>query len=146
MRCRIRGWTPSRRTWRWAIRADQRDYGIGLQILQDLGLQQVRLLTNNPKKTDAFVIHGYGLEVVGQVPIIAPEEAERRHYLAAKRDKLGHRLPRNDDHDEPPTRMSRAGLTFSAPAGFRYNQTLGPRSRREWALTASGPDAHLLQE
>jgi 3,4-dihydroxy 2-butanone 4-phosphate synthase / GTP cyclohydrolase II len=84
-------------------RADQRDYGIGLQILQDLGLHQVRLLTNNPKKTDAFVIHGYGLEVVGQVPIIAPEEAERRHYLAAKRDKLGHRLPRNDIHDEPPT-------------------------------------------
>jgi 3,4-dihydroxy 2-butanone 4-phosphate synthase/GTP cyclohydrolase II len=84
-------------------RADQRDYGIGLQILQDLGLQQVRLLTNNPKKTDAFVIHGYGLEVVGQVPIIAPEEAERRHYLAAKRDKLGHRLPRTDIPEEPPT-------------------------------------------
>jgi 3,4-dihydroxy 2-butanone 4-phosphate synthase/GTP cyclohydrolase II len=83
-------------------RADQRDYGIGLQILQDLGLKQVRLLTNNPKKTDAFIIHGYGLEVVGQVPIIAPEKAERRHYLAAKRDKLGHRLPRNDVHDEPP--------------------------------------------
>ena len=39
------------------------------------------------------MIHGYGLEVVDQVPIIAPEEAERRHYLAAKRDKLGHRLP-----------------------------------------------------
>ena len=45
-------------------RADQRDYGIGLQILQDLGLNKVRLLTNNPKKADAFVIHGYGLEVV----------------------------------------------------------------------------------
>jgi 3,4-dihydroxy 2-butanone 4-phosphate synthase/GTP cyclohydrolase II len=82
-------------------RADQRDYGIGLQILQDLGLSKVRLLTNNPKKTDAFVIHGYGLEVVGQVPIIAPEEADRRHYLAAKRDKLGHWLPRNDPQAEP---------------------------------------------
>ena len=86
-----------------SARADQRDYGIGLQILQDLGLHQVRLLTNNPKKTDAFMIHGYGLEIVGQVPIVAPEEAERRHYLAAKRDKLGHRLPRDDIHDEPPT-------------------------------------------
>ena len=96
-------------------RADQRDYGIGLQILQDLGLQQVRLLTNNPKKTDAFVIHGYGLEVVGQVPIIAPEEAERRHYLAAKRDKLGHRLPRNDIPDEPPQpREPRRADLFSA--------------------------------
>ena len=75
------------------FRADQRDYGIGLQILEDLGLKTVRLLTNNPKKTDAFVYHGYGLEVVDQVPIIAPEEAERRRYLAAKRDKLGHLLP-----------------------------------------------------
>jgi 3,4-dihydroxy 2-butanone 4-phosphate synthase/GTP cyclohydrolase II len=84
-------------------RADQRDYGIGLQILQDLGLSKVRLLTNNPKKTDAFMIHGYGLEVVGQVPIIAPEAAERRHYLAAKRDKLGHRLPREETPAPTPT-------------------------------------------
>jgi hypothetical protein len=42
--------------------------------------------------------------------------------------------------------MSRGGLTFSASAGFRYNEILGLRSRREWALTASGLDAHLLQE
>ncbi|MDR3638055.1 MAG: GTP cyclohydrolase II [Isosphaeraceae bacterium] len=74
-------------------RADERDYGIGLQILQDLGLTKVRLLTNNPKKTNAFVIHGHGLEVVDQVPIIAPEEVDRRGYLATKRDKLGHLLP-----------------------------------------------------
>ncbi|MBV8384065.1 MAG: GTP cyclohydrolase II, partial [Planctomycetaceae bacterium] len=74
-------------------RADQRDYGIGLQILQDLGLRQVRLLTNNPKKVDAFMIHGYGLEVVDQVPIIAPDEADRRKYLETKREKLGHLLP-----------------------------------------------------
>lgn len=79
-------------------RADQRDYGIGLQILQDLGLTKVRLLTNNPKKVDAFVIHGHGLEVVDQVPIIAPEEVERQHYLAAKRDKLGHKLPHSGGH------------------------------------------------
>jgi 3,4-dihydroxy 2-butanone 4-phosphate synthase / GTP cyclohydrolase II len=77
-------------------RADQRDYGLGLQILQDLGLSKVRLMTNNPKKLDAFVIHGHGLEVVGQVPIIAPEEDERRGYLAAKRDKMGHLLPAGD--------------------------------------------------
>ncbi len=75
------------------FRADLRDYGIGLQILQDLGLTKVRLLTNNPKKADAFVIQGHGLEVVDQVPIIAPEEADRTRYLAAKRDKMGHRLP-----------------------------------------------------
>jgi 3,4-dihydroxy 2-butanone 4-phosphate synthase/GTP cyclohydrolase II len=74
-------------------RADERDYGVGLQILQDLGLTSVRLLTNNPKKADAFVIHGHGLEVVDQVPIIAPDESERRKYLEAKRDRMGHRLP-----------------------------------------------------
>ena len=74
-------------------KADLRDYGIGLQILQDLGLTKVRILTNNPKKVDAFVIHGHGLDVVAQVPIIAPEDSHRRAYLAAKRDKLGHILP-----------------------------------------------------
>ncbi len=74
-------------------RADLRDYGIGLQIMKDLGLSQVRLLTNNPKKTDAFVYDGYDLHVVAQVPIIAADEADRRRYLATKRDKLGHALP-----------------------------------------------------
>lgn len=74
-------------------RADLRDYGIGLQILKDLGLTKVRLLTNNPKKTDAFVYYGYDLTVVDQVPIIAPNVAERQRYLDAKRDKLGHLLP-----------------------------------------------------
>lgn len=74
-------------------RADERDYGPGLQILKDLGLSRVRLLTNNPKKADAFVIHGHGLEVVDQVPIIAPDEEDRRRYMAAKRDKMGHLLP-----------------------------------------------------
>jgi 3,4-dihydroxy 2-butanone 4-phosphate synthase/GTP cyclohydrolase II len=74
-------------------RADLRDYGIGLQILKDLGLTKVRLLTNNPKKTDAFVYYGYDLVVVDQVPIIAPAIRERQRYLDAKRDKLGHLLP-----------------------------------------------------
>lgn len=74
-------------------RADPRDYGIGLQVLKDLGLTRVRLLTNNPKKTDAFVYYGYELAVVDQVPIIAPTVEERRKYLDAKRDKLGHLLP-----------------------------------------------------
>jgi 3,4-dihydroxy 2-butanone 4-phosphate synthase/GTP cyclohydrolase II len=82
------------------FQADMRDYGIGLQILQDLGLSKVRLLTNNPKKVDAFVISGYGLEVVDQVPIIAPDEASRRTYLDAKRDRLGHLLPQH--HNESP--------------------------------------------
>ena len=78
-------------------RADMRDYGIGIQILKDLGLSRVRLLTNNPKKTDAFIYGGYDLTVVDQVPIIAPSNQFRVQYLATKRDKLGHRLPANLD-------------------------------------------------
>ncbi len=74
-------------------RADPRDYGVGLQILKDLGLRKVRLMTNNPKKQRAFVYDGFDMEVVGQVPLIAPDAVERRKYLAAKRDKLGHLLP-----------------------------------------------------
>jgi 3,4-dihydroxy 2-butanone 4-phosphate synthase/GTP cyclohydrolase II len=80
-------------------RADTRDYGIGLQILKDLGLSRVRLLTNNPKKTDAFVYYGYELTVVDQVPIVAPEHSERRRYLETKRDKLGHLLPSHPGGD-----------------------------------------------
>ena len=75
------------------FRADPRDYGIGLQILKDLGLSRVRLLTNNPKKTDAFVYYGYDLKVVDQVAIVAPALAERQRYMEAKRDKMGHLLP-----------------------------------------------------
>lgn len=75
---------------------DPRDYGVGLQVLEDLGLKQIRLMTNNPKKLDAFILQGYGLKVVDQVPIIAPEEPERRRYLDTKRDKLGHSLPQTN--------------------------------------------------
>jgi 3,4-dihydroxy 2-butanone 4-phosphate synthase/GTP cyclohydrolase II len=58
--------------------AGLRDFGIGLQILQDLGLSTVRILTNNPKQVDAFVFHGYDLEIVDQIPITAPDAADRR--------------------------------------------------------------------
>jgi len=73
--------------------ADPRDYGVGIQILKDLGLSQVRLLTNNPKKTDAFIYGGFELRVVDQVPIRPPANEFNAQYLATKRDKLGHRLP-----------------------------------------------------
>ncbi len=75
------------------FQADPRDYGIGLQILKDLGLSRVRLLTNNPKKTDAFVYYGYDLVVVDQVSIVAAPVAERQRYMEAKRSKMGHLLP-----------------------------------------------------
>jgi 3,4-dihydroxy 2-butanone 4-phosphate synthase/GTP cyclohydrolase II len=75
------------------FKADHRDYMVGLQILKDLELTEIRLLTNNPKKTDAFTLAGMDLRVVEQVPIIAPPEEHRERYLATKRDKLGHLLP-----------------------------------------------------
>jgi GTP cyclohydrolase II len=68
---------------RLGFKADMRDYMVGLQILKDLGLSRVRLLTNNPKKTDAFVYTGVGLTVVEQVPIVAPPHACRSDYMAA---------------------------------------------------------------
>ncbi len=73
--------------------ADARDYGVGIQILKDLGLSKVRLLTNNPKKTDAFIYGGFDLEVVDQVPILGPIHEHNERYMAAKRDKMGHNLP-----------------------------------------------------
>ncbi|MFO0816416.1 MAG: GTP cyclohydrolase II [Pirellulales bacterium] len=74
-------------------KADMRDYGIGIQILKDLGLSKIRLLTNNPKKTDAFIYGGFNLAVVDQVPITPPVNAHNLHYLETKRDKMGHTLP-----------------------------------------------------
>ena len=79
--------------------ADARDYGIGNQILADLGLSTIRILTNNPRKLTG--IDGFGLTVVEQVPIEVPPTTENRRYLAAKRDKLGHRLHHQDIKFEP---------------------------------------------
>ena len=75
------------------FKADSRDYGIGIQLLKDLGLRRVRLLTNNPKKTDAFIYGGFDLEVIDQVPILPPVHEFNERYLATKREKLGHRFP-----------------------------------------------------
>ena len=74
-------------------RVVSRDYGVGIQILKDLGLSKVRLLTNNPKKTDAFIYGGFELEVVDQVAIVAPVHEHNARYLDTKRDKMGHHLP-----------------------------------------------------
>jgi 3,4-dihydroxy 2-butanone 4-phosphate synthase/GTP cyclohydrolase II len=74
--------------------ADAREWGIGNQILADLGLSTIRILTNNPKKISG--LEGYGLTVTEQVPIELPPNAENRRYLAAKRDRLGHRLHHQD--------------------------------------------------
>src|SRR5678809_1162785 len=75
---------------RLGFKADQRDYGIGAQILSDLGVKTMRLLTNNPRK---FVgLQGYGLSVSAAVPLEIPASDSTRKYLKTKKDKLGHKL------------------------------------------------------
>jgi 3,4-dihydroxy 2-butanone 4-phosphate synthase/GTP cyclohydrolase II len=75
-------------------RADLRDYGVGAQILSDLGVRKIRLLTNNPKKIVG--LEGYGLEVVERVPIEIPPNESNAGYLETKRDKLGHLILLNE--------------------------------------------------
>ena len=75
---------------RLGLPADLRDYGIGAQILVDLGLSSIRILTNNPKKIRG--LEGYGLSVTSQIPIEQEPNPNNASYLRAKRDKLGHTL------------------------------------------------------
>ena len=77
---------------------DARDYGIGAQILADLGLTSIRLMTNNPAKR--IGLEGYGLEVVERVPLIIQPNENNRFYLETKRDKLGHLLDRQKNEEE----------------------------------------------
>jgi 3,4-dihydroxy 2-butanone 4-phosphate synthase/GTP cyclohydrolase II len=72
------------------FKPDLRDYGLGAQMLRDLGVRKMRLLTNNPKKIVG--LEGYGLEVVARVPLEVAPTARNRAYLATKRDKMGHLL------------------------------------------------------
>jgi 3,4-dihydroxy 2-butanone 4-phosphate synthase/GTP cyclohydrolase II len=75
---------------RLGFSADAREYGIGSQILADLGLTTIRVLTNNPKKISG--ISGFGLSVVSQEPIEIEPNPENREYLDSKRDKMGHTI------------------------------------------------------
>lgn len=70
--------------------SDQRDYGIGAQILHDLGVKKIRLMSNNPKKRSGLI--GYGLEIVENVPIQVGRNTHNARYLDTKRDKMGHTL------------------------------------------------------
>ncbi len=79
--------------------ADEREWGIGNQILADLGITTMRLLTNNPKKVSG--VEAYGLRVTEQVPIEMPPNPENVRYLSAKRAKLGHKLHHQDLKFEP---------------------------------------------
>ncbi|MEO7794361.1 MAG: bifunctional 3,4-dihydroxy-2-butanone-4-phosphate synthase/GTP cyclohydrolase II [Thermoanaerobaculia bacterium] len=75
---------------RLGFRPDQRDYGVGAQILRDLGVERMRLMTNNPSKYVA--LSGYGLEIVERVQLEIPPNDDSRDYLRTKREKLGHLL------------------------------------------------------
>jgi 3,4-dihydroxy 2-butanone 4-phosphate synthase/GTP cyclohydrolase II len=72
------------------FKADLRDYGIGAQILRDLGVAKMRLITNNPKKI--IGLEGYGIEVVDRVPLQMESSPENLKYLQTKKNKLGHLL------------------------------------------------------
>ncbi len=82
------------------FKPDLRDYGIGAQILRDLGVRKMRLLTNNPKKL--IGLEGYGLEAVARLPIEMVCECETRDYLRCKRDKMGHLLELYGDEPQGP--------------------------------------------
>ena len=71
--------------------AELRDYGVGAQILVDLGVRSMRLLTNNPEKRAG--LEGYGLRVTGRVPLPVRAVPENLRYLTTKRDRMGHDLP-----------------------------------------------------
>jgi 3,4-dihydroxy 2-butanone 4-phosphate synthase/GTP cyclohydrolase II len=79
--------------------ADLRDYGIGAQILNDLGLKCISLLTNNPKKVVG--LEGYGLSVVESLPIVAIPNPHNIRYLETKKNKLGHLLEVKEPGDKP---------------------------------------------
>ena len=75
---------------RLGFKADQRDYGIGVQILRELGIRSIRLLSNNPRKLVG--IEGYGLSVSEWLPLEIPASDSTRRYLKTKKEKLGHKL------------------------------------------------------
>ena len=81
---------------RLGFKADHREYGIGVQILTDLGVRRARILTNNPQKAAVSL---YGLEVVERIPIEIEPRATNRDYLSTKRTKLGHFLTVVDAKD-----------------------------------------------
>ncbi len=69
---------------------DERDYGVGAQILRDLGIRKIKLISNNPKKRAGLL--GYGLEIVDSLPIEIPSKPHNEQYLKTKRDKMGHTI------------------------------------------------------
>ncbi len=76
------------------FRPDERDYGVGAQILRDLGISQMRLITNNPKKRAG--LEGFGLQIVENVSLVIPPNKYNSNYLLTKKEKMGHQIPSFD--------------------------------------------------
>ena len=100
---------------------DSRDYGMGAQILSDLGLSSIRVLTNNPKKIVG--LEGYGLIVTSQVPIVAEPNRVNADYLRTKRERMGHTITHQGltlvEPDGVPAPFTESPFGFSIPAGDR---------------------------
>jgi 3,4-dihydroxy 2-butanone 4-phosphate synthase/GTP cyclohydrolase II len=117
---------------RLGFKPDLRDYGVGAQILVDLGISKLRLMTNNPRKIVG--LEGYGLEVTERVPLVIPPTAMNLGYLTTKREKLGHLIL--------PTRSPRGRrqpLTAAAPPPGR-NRVAKPLSKNK--LSGAIPKRH----
>src|ERR1700733_11226291 len=82
---------------------DAREYSVAAQLLDDLGVRSLRLLTNNPAKVDALAAHGFGVTRIPLPPQITPHNLR---YLATKRDRLGHQLEALDGPDRPAAEVS----------------------------------------
>ncbi len=76
------------------FKADEREFGTGAQILHDLGVRKLRVLTNNPKKLSA--LQGYGLEIVAQLPMTIKPNPHNKRYLETKQKKMGHLLSNSE--------------------------------------------------
>ena len=72
------------------FKMDERDYGVGAQIIRDLGISKMKLISNNPVKRVGLI--GYGLEVVENIPIIIPSNPHNEKYMQTKKDKMGHSI------------------------------------------------------
>jgi 3,4-dihydroxy 2-butanone 4-phosphate synthase/GTP cyclohydrolase II len=117
---------------RLGFKPDLRDYGIGAQILRDLGVRRMRLLTNNPKKI--IGLEGYGLQVTERVPIEMAPTRKNRAYLATKRDRMGHLLTLEDISAEarpsPAKAAGRTGKRRRAAAGAGTRGAAGRAAHR----------------
>ena len=103
-RCRTRVSTPSTPTSSSGLPVDSREYGIGAQILVDLGITTMRLMTNNPAKYGG--LEGFGLEMVERVPLETEPNPENIAYLRTKKERMGHLLEGLDDLERPGRRVT----------------------------------------